>query len=103
MRRGETRAELGARNRRLARGQVGDLRAVERAIEREAQSLDRPRDELELEAIAFGAADVGRELDRIRHAVRLNLNILPVDIIGRDIGDEKIGRVSWRESVWQYV
>src|SRR3546814_9855626 len=70
MRRGETRAELGARNRRLARGQVGDLRAVERAIEREAQSLDRPRDELELEAIAFGAADVGRELDRIRHAVR---------------------------------
>src|SRR3546814_4286857 len=27
-------------------------------------------------------------LDRVRDAVRLNLNILPVDIIGGDIGDE---------------
>src|SRR3546814_10836508 len=71
MRRSEAGADLGARNRRLARGQVGHLRAVERAVERKAQSLERPRDELELEAIALGAANVGREQYReLWHRVR---------------------------------
>ena len=40
----------------------------------------------QLHAFAFRAADIGRKLNRIRDAVRLNLNIAPVNIVDRYIG-----------------
>src|SRR3546814_15037727 len=70
---------FGARDRRLHRREFGHLGAVERSVDRKAQPRDRPRHDLEFKAIAFRRADVGSELDRIRHA--------------------EIGRASWRERV----
>src|SRR3546814_6975045 len=78
MQRGEPGTEFGARDRRLHRREFGHLGAVERSVDRKAQPRDRPRHALEFKAISFRRADVGRALDRIRHAVRLNLDILPV-------------------------
>ena len=75
----------GTRNCRLQVSQFGDLCPVERSVDRQTQTVERPRQKLEFEPIAFCGTDIGGKLDRVRDAVGLNLNIPPVDIIGRQI------------------
>jgi hypothetical protein len=87
---GQPDAGFRAGDRRLLRGQGRDLGLVERAVQADAPPVGGQRGEFEFDAAAAGAADIGGELDGVRNPVGLDLDVVPVNLIQRDIGDQAV-------------
>ena len=85
VRRGQARALDRARDRRLLGGELGHLGVVQEPFSPNTRPRTGVDGDLRLEALARGAPDIGRELDRIRLAVGLDLDVAPVDIVSGEV------------------